>query len=229
MEEYSQNDSSGWQQSLIDAIEGVTLNTHGSETQLTSNQHESSIEKIFIDAYNCSLMDKKDFRSILKKNDIDYSSEDFKSRPPDKIIYRNSSDIEVGKNYLVKQPFGNQSYPDFMLFNFDECYINFEFLECKQENPTFNNTPPKRFDHCLYICGNKVFVGSLICSEEESILIKKYIDEYTEFVNRYNQNNLNIQFVRYKKIELRNWPTPYFLENENLNFPLINETLSRFC
>jgi hypothetical protein len=216
---------------LLSDLKNITLNSHGSETQVTSKVHERLIKTLIKDAYNCTMLDKDNFRRLLSNNNINYSSNEFKSNPPSYVECVDSSGIESDKNYLVEQPFGSQNYPDLILFTLSEGSdeIDIQYIECKQEKPTWNNTPPKRFDHCLYICGNKAFVGSLICSEEECLLIKNYIDEYTEFVEKFNQNNLNIQFVRYKKIELRKWPTPYFLENEGLNLPLMNETLSRFC
>ena len=222
-----------WTNVLLSDFKNITLNSHGSETQVTAKVHETLIKTLIKDTYNCTIMDKNNFRRLLSINNINYSSNEFKSNPPSYVECVVSSGIELGKNYLVEQPFGSQNYPDLILFTLSEdsygIDIDIQYIECKQAKPTWNNTPPKRYDHCLYICGNKAFVGSLICSEEEVNLIQTYVHQYTELVKTFNQNNLNIQFVRYKKIELRKWPTPYFLENESLNFHLINETLSRFC
>ena len=212
---------------LINKIKEIKLHNSGSNTQETGDKHENICFNIFKEELSCQELDSNSFKKLLRINNYT-TNVDFTSLPSETLNITNINGLEYNKNYSVKQPFGTQRYPDNIIFRISDNKTDILYLECKQSRPTWNNTPAKRCKHCLYICGNEIFNGSLIMSEEEQIHINSFVQRYRDLVDEFNNLDNNINFVTYKKIELRKWPTPYFIEKQSQNIYLINETLSRF-
>lgn len=128
-------------------------------------------------------------------------------------------DMDENKLYLVEQPFGSQSYPDFILFYINEGYFHLRYIECKQLKPTWNNSPPKNNRNCIYICGNKVYCGDCITNIQENELDINFMKEYDELCKKYNLKSnelkLNKKYITYKKVEHKCFPPEYF--NEEIN------------
>ena len=213
---------------LLRSIENIVTSEHSSETQVTAKEHEEKVGIILQSQLDCENIDKEKFRNLLSKNGIKQSSKEFKSSPPREISINDSCGFSHDKNYIVHQPFGSQAYPDFVVVRISGHVAKLCFIECKQEKPTWNNTPPKKCKDCIYVCGNKVYNGYIILSDYELKLINDYKELYEEHVKFFNNLSSEINFVMYKKIETAQWPTKYFIENENHNFGYIHETLSRF-
>lgn len=217
-------------QELITTIQTIQLTNHGENTQLTANQHETICYDILQIHFHATSLEKTRWRFLLTRNG--FNTRSFTDDPLPEITIRDNQNLESNQSYIIKQPFGSQRYPDIILCklvscdNETKCILT--YVECKQPIPTWNNTPAKRCKHCLYICGNKPFNGFIITSQEEQILIQQYIQRYIDLCQEFNQYESNISIIPYKKIELREWPTPYFIERQNQNIPLIHETLSRF-
>ena len=212
---------------LLTSIDKIVVGCHSSETQTTGDKHEKNVGNILQLHLDCDLVDKVKFNNLLKKNNIKQKSKEFKNIPPEEISIEDPCGFSYDKNYIVHQPFGSQAYPDFIVFRINVYSAKLCFIECKQKKPTWNNTPPKKFKGCLYVCGNKVYNGYIILSDSELKIINDYKKKYEELVNEFN-NLSSIKFVMYKKIELTKWPTKYFTENETNNIEYIHETLSRF-
>ena len=206
----------------------MCIRDSSSETQVTAKEHEKKVGSIFQSHLDCEYVDKDIFRNLLSKNGIKQSSKEFKSSPPREVPIEESCGFSHDKNYIVHQPFGSQAYPDFVLVRISGHVAKLCFIECKQEKPTWNNTPPKKCKDCIYVCGSKVYNGYIILSEYELKLINDYKELYEEHVKFFNNLSSEINFVMYKKIETAQWPTKHFIENESHNFGYIHETLSRF-
>ena len=211
----------------------MILTNHGANTQITSREHENTCYQLIQQHFNATELQGGPFRDLIRANGrqwINNSGTSLIDNPVVSIpITSNPLNLEADTPYIIKQPSGSQRYPDIAMIQLtDDNNLQIVYIECKQKRPTWNNTPPKRFRHCLYICGNQVFNGEIITSEDEQLLVKKYIQRYTELVREFNELTDIFKFVRYKKIELRQWPTQYFLDSQDQNIPLITETLSRF-
>jgi len=213
---------------ILRSIENIVTSEHSSETQVTGAEHEKKVGSIFQSQLDCKYVDKDIFRNLLSKNGVKHSSKDFKNCPPREVSIEDSCGILHDKNYIVHQPFGSQAYPDFVVVRISDSVAKLCFIECKQEKPTWNNTPPKKCKDCIYVCGNKVYNGYIILSEYDLKLINDYKESYEELVRFYNSLSDEVKFVMYKKIETAQWPTKHFIENESNNIGYIHETLSRF-
>jgi hypothetical protein len=133
------------------------------------------------------------------------------------------------KLYIVEQPFGPQSYPDFILFYINDGYFHLRYIECKQLYPNWNNSPPKNNRNCIYICGNKVYCGDCITNKEEILMDKEYSKKYDELAKEYTelakQKNLNKKYVAYKIMDNIKFPPEYFnqeINNHNIILSLIS-------
>lgn len=213
---------------LIQTINNISLHNSGSNTQLTGAAHENCCSTIIKEALSCQELDTNSFKNMLRAN-YDYTTGvNFTNDPPETINITNINGLEYNTNYIIKQPFGSQNYPDNIVFRITDNIANILYIECKQLIPTWNNTPAKRCKHCIYICGNEIYNGLLIMSEGDRIHINRFVQRYRGTVDEFNNLDTNIRIVASKKIELKKWPTPYFRERQSQNIPLINETLSRF-
>ena len=125
--------------------------------------------------------------------------------------------MDENKLYLVEQPFGSQSYPDFILFYINEGYFHLRYIECKQLKPTWNNF--LKIIGIVYICGNKVYCGDCITSIQENKLDIDFMKEYDELCKKFNSKSdelkLNKKYIAYKKVENKCFPPEYF--NEEMN------------
>tara|TARA_Y100000996_G_C22514965_1_gene640034 strand:- start:864 stop:1547 length:684 start_codon:yes stop_codon:yes gene_type:complete len=213
---------------ILNEITQMRTENHCSETQVTSKEHESKVGCILSAHLKCVPLKKELFRKLLSNNDIKYDSEEFKNSPQGEVVVKNPYGITYDQNYIVSQPFGQQNYPDFIVFRIHGSAAKLVYIECKQEKPTWNNTPPKKCKDCVYICGNKVYNGAIILSDYDLKLINDYKKGYEEHVRYFNNLSSEMKFVMYKKIETAQWPTKYFIENEKHNNNYIHETLSRF-
>tara|TARA_Y100000389_G_C17439674_1_gene507769 strand:+ start:123 stop:1118 length:996 start_codon:yes stop_codon:yes gene_type:complete len=213
---------------LIQTIKNISLHNSGSNTQLTGANHENCCFDIFKEGLSCLELDTDSFKNMLRVNYGYTTGVNFTKDPPETINITNINGLEYNKNYIIKQPFGPQNYPDNIVLRITDNIANILYIECKQPIPTWNNTPAKRCKHCIYICGNEIYNGSLIMTEGEQIHKNSFVQRYRDMIDEYNNLDTNIKIVAYKKIELRKWPTPYFRERQSQNIPLINETLSRF-
>jgi hypothetical protein len=213
---------------LLTIIENIIESEHSSETQVTAKEHEKKVGSIFQSHLDCEYVDKDIFRNLLTKNGIKQSSKEFKNYPPREVTIEDSCGFSHNKNYIIHQPFGSQAYPDFVVVRIIGHVAKLCFIECKQEKPTWNNTPPKKCKNCLYVCGNKIYNGYIILGDYDLKLINDYKESYEELVNFHNSLSDEVKFVMYKKIETAQWPTKYFIKNQNHNIDYIHETLSRF-
>lgn len=215
---------------LLIEIYNINENNHGENTQLTASEHENSVMEIISNNFNTEIIIKENFRKFIEDNgrifkgDLNHLCDEFIS------IENNSLNLEIDKNYLVKHPGGGQEYPDLLLFKLDnENNLQLLYIECKQLSPTFNNNPPKKNKNCHYICGNQIYNGYLLLSDNHWLRISEFIRKHRELCEELSDEV--IRFIPYKKIEPRwisNRGTKYFIENENQNIPLIIEGFSRF-
>ena len=221
-------------QELIQAILAISLTNEGSNTQATSTNHETSCFSIFQRHFRALFLSSEDFRSFAAQNGYRVCSHSDNALNRSCIssipITNNSLNLITNQNYIVSQPAGSQNFPDGMMVRLDETNnLQIVYIECKQLIPKFNNNPPKMNKNCIYICGNKIFNGFLLTTQE-------WQDRKNEFIRRYNSlaqefTSEDMRIIPYRVIELRwiNDRGPQcFIDREEQNIPLITETLSRF-
>ena len=219
---------------LFNSIHNINSNNHGENTQSTASEHENLIAENISNHFNTEEIIKEDFRRFIKLNGYEVcnrSSETLNRSCISSIpITNNSINLITNQNYIIKQPAGSQNYPDMIMIRLDEQNeLQLVYIECKQEVPKFNNNPPKMNKNCIYICGNKIFNGFLLTTQE-------WQDKKNEFILRYNSlaqefTTEDMIIVPYRVIEL-NWikgkGPQCFIDREEQNIPLITECLSRF-
>ena len=221
-------------ENLFNRISNITINNHGENTQLTSSEHEKCVFEIMYTYFNTDTIIKEDFRKFLKANDYELCNRSNNCLNRSCIssipITNNLINLAINKNYIVSQPAGSQNFPDMIIFRLDEKNnLQIAYIECKQKNPKFNNNPPKMNKNCIYICGNKIFNGFLLTTQEWQDRKNEYIRKYTSLAREYTSEDMAI--VPYKVIELKwfkNKGPQCFIDREEQNIPLITECLSRF-
>ena len=180
----------------------------------------------FIKKYN---LENIKGRNISKK--IEKILDKIKDNPEKNSEFKKLTNCGIVEKtlYLVEQPFGSQSYPDFILFYINEGYFHLRYIECKQLCPNWNNSPPKNNRNCIYICGNKVYCGDCITNKEEILMDKEYSKKYDELAKEYTelakQKNLNKKYVAYKIMDNIKFPPEYFnqeINNHNIILSLIS-------
>ena len=221
---------------IIERIKGLSISKGSSETQKTSSLHEADIMEIFTSSGANDSIHKEPFRNLFYKltgkrfKDTDYS---FKTD----IVHTQivNTEIEFDKPYIVHQPYGSQNYPDYVLFKIPSSKdaIFTTPIECKRINPNFNNTPPKKNDNCIYICGNTLFNGSLLRSDESIEKYNQFQMKYRELIDSINSDpEYDMHHVQYKVTEFsgknKPWPPKYFLGKEEENETLNLEKISYF-
>jgi len=221
-------------ENLFNSISNINSSNHGENTQLTASEHENSIAEIISIHFNTERIIKEDFRRFIKLNDYevcDRSEESLnRSCVPSIPITNNSIDLVTNQNYMIHQPAGSQDYPDMIMVRLDERNnLQIAYIECKQRNPKFNNNPPKMNKNCIYICGNKMYNGFLLTTQEWQDKKNEYIQRYISLAKEFTSEDMII--VPYRVIELK-WLSgrgpQCFINREELNIPLITECLSRF-
>ncbi len=220
--------------SINTSINNININNHGENTQLTASEHEKCVFEIMYTYFNTNTIIKEDFRKFLKLNGYELCNRSnnclnrscLSSIP----ITNNSINLITNKNYIVLQPAGSQNFPDMIMFCLDETNnLQIAYIECKQKNPKFNNNPPKMNKNCIYICGNKMFNGFLLTTQEWQDRKNEYIRKYISLAQEYTSEDMII--VPYKVIELKwikNKGPQCFIDREEDNIPLIKECFSRF-
>ena len=196
--------------------------------------------KISCPTYNNKLLNK-----FIEENDLDIEKtksgnvskktkkilDIIKDNEEQMIEFNKLSNCGMVENklYIVEQPFGSQSYPDFILFYIKEGYFHLRYIECKQLVPSWNNSPPKNNINCIYICGNKVYCGDCITNFQENDLDINFMKEYDELCEKYNLKSselkLNKKYIAYKKIENKRFPPEYF-DKENNKHNIIQSLIS---
>jgi hypothetical protein len=219
---------------IVKSIKELLIVAGSSKTQQTSCLHEQSIMDIFT-SNGANTINKEQFRRLfntftgIKYKDANYSFSTL-SLNKDKEI-----EIVIDIPYIVHQPNGSQNYPDFVLFKIPSSkeVIFTTPIECKGIHPKFNNNPPKKNKNCIYICGNTIFNGYLLRSEE-------CIEKYNDFQNKYkylidqinSDSDYDMHHVQYKVTEFsgknKPWPPKYFLGKEAENVSLNIETISHY-
>ena len=116
-----------------------------------------------------------------------------------------------------------------MIFRLDQDNnLQLAYIECKQNIPNFNNNPPKMNKNCIYICGNKIFNGFLLTTQDWQDKKNEYIERLNSLREEYTSENMRI--VSYRVIELP-WNggrgPQTFIDREEQNIPLITDCLSR--
>jgi hypothetical protein len=221
-------------QQLFQDISSIPLSNSGSNTQETSSNHESRCSSIFEEIYQTQFLDKTIFRSFVTQNGCHVCSHSETALNRSCVqsipITNNSINLVTNQNYIINQPAGSQNFPDMMMIRLDGGNnLQLAYIECKQRVPKFNNNPPKMNKNCIYICGNKMFNGFLLTTQE-------WQDRKNEFIQRYNSlaqefTSQDMRVIPYRVIEL-NWIEDRgprcFIDREEQNIPLITECLSRF-
>jgi hypothetical protein len=221
---------------IIEQIKGLSIPKGSSETQQTSSLHEAAIMEIFTSSGANDSMKKEPFRNLFYKltgktlNETNYSFKTYINHT--QIV---NIEIEFDKPYIVHQPNGSQNYPDFILFIIPSSKdaIFTTPIECKGIKPKFNNNPPKKNDNCIYICGNTIFNGSLLRSDECIEKYKQFQMKYRELIDSINSDSdYDMHHVQYKVTEFigkkKPWPPKYFLGKEEENETLNLEKISYF-
>lgn len=219
---------------LIRDINNINTINHGENTQMTSSEHENCVFEIFGCHFNTSTIIKEDFRRFIRSNGYEVCGRSNESLNRSCIssipITNNSINLIINQNYIVHQPAGSQDFPDIIIFRLDlENNLQLVYIECKQKNPKFNNNPPKMNKNCIYVCGNKIFNGFLLTTQEWQDRKNEFIVKYNLLAQEFTSDNMII--VPYKVIELKWLPgrgPQCFIEREDQNIPLITECLSRF-
>ena len=219
---------------FIEGINNINTNNHGENTQMTSSEHESCVIEKITHHFNTAIIIKEVFRRFIELNGYQVCGRSNESLIRCCIssipIVNNSINLEVDKNYIVHQPSGSQNFPDIMIFRLDqENNLQLAYIECKQRNPKFNNNPPKMNKNCIYVCGNKMFNGFLLTTQEWQDRKNEFIIKYNLLAQEFTSDDMKI--VPYRVIEL-NWLSgrgpQCFIDREDQNIPLITECLSRF-
>ena len=142
----------------------------------------------------------------------------------------NNSNIELNKSYIFHQPNGQQDYPDIVLYKITSDEIEILFIECKQRIPKFNNTPPKKNKCCIYICGNNLFNGFYLRSQENVDKFNQYVRERQELAERYNSDpEFDMRISSLRGIEFTsNWPPIYFRDKKDQSDDEIKKQIMRF-
>jgi len=213
-------------------VDGLMENLPPHETQQRSNIHENECYRLLCQHFQATELDPSTFRTFISKNErqwINNNGDSLIDNPVASIPIIHHDNLNMNVTYVIKQPSGSQRYPDIAMIKLTpDNYLQIAYIECKQIKPTWNNTPPKRCSHCIYICGSEIFNGELITSANDQLMISNYINDYTDLVSKYNELTDIFKFVRYKKIELKQWPTQHFIDRQGQNIPLITDTLLRF-
>jgi hypothetical protein len=219
---------------LFQGISSIPLSNSGSNTQLTSSNHESRCSSIFEEKYQTQFLDKTIFRSFVVQNGCqvcDKSENALNRSCVHSIpITNNSINLITNQNYIINQPAGPQDFPDMMMIRLDmENNLQLAYIECKSPVPKFNNNPPKMNKNCIYICGNKMFSGFLLTTQEWQDRKNEYIQRYNSLAQEFTSQDMKV--TPYRVIEL-NWikgrGPQCFIDREEQNIPLITECLSRF-
>jgi hypothetical protein len=221
-------------ETFYDAISNINSNNHGENTQLTASDHEKCVLEIISIHFNTDTIIKEDFRIFIRLNGYQVCNSSCealnRSCVPFIPITNNSMNIVTNKNYIIHQPAGSQNFPDAMMIRLDDRNnLQIAYIECKQVNPKFNNNPPKMNKNCIYICGNQIFNGFLLTTQEWQDRKNEYIQRYNSLAQEFTSEDMVI--IPYKVIELR-WllrrGPQCFINREEQNIPLITECLSRF-
>ena len=219
---------------LLIEITNINENNHGENTQLTASEHENSVMEIISNNFNTEIIIKENFRKFIEDNGYQVCGRSNESLIRSCVssipIVNNSINLEVDKNYIVHQPSGSQNFPDIMIFRLDQSNnLQIAYIECKQKNPKFNNNPPKMNKNCIYVCGNKMFNGFLLTTQEWQDRKNEFIKKYNLLAQEFTSDDMKI--VPYRVIEL-NWLSgrgpQCFIDREDQNIPLIMEGFSRF-
>ena len=210
--------------SIITEFENINCSSDGSNTQKTAKNHESNVKDI-LEKNNISSVDKDNFKKLLdinfgiKLHKIDFKNS-YEKTESNKI---NNFNIENEELLFVHQPRGSQAYPDFIIFKIKNSESNkagkikMLYLECKQKKPTFNNTPPKNKDHCLYLCGNDLYSGSELMNEiTEQALSDFYKEELERRTIFNNRPEIAVKITPLKGNELKSFPPIFFDKEKNL-------------
>ena len=115
-------------------------------------------------------------------------------KPPHHHDFKNE-EIQACGFHRMRAQHGIKKNPDIMIFRLDQSNnLQIAYIECKQKNPKFNNNPPKMNKNCIYVCGNKMFNGFLLTTQE-------WQDRKNEFIIKYNLNVLYV--VPIDRLDLR--------------------------
>ena len=83
--------------------------------------------------------------------------------------------------------------------------------------------------NCIYICGNKIYNGFLLTTQDWQDRKNNYIHKYNLLAQEFTSDYMKI--TPYRVIELKwieNKGSQCFIERKEQNFPLINECFSRY-
>lgn len=210
---------------LISNFQNINIKNEGSKTQITSSKHEKKVKDI-LEEFKIESVSSKYFKKyLLEKCNIKLNKLDFKEHYNINNYNEKVFNFENNKPYFVHQPRGCQAYPDFILFKIDNEQLKLIYLECKQEKPKFNNTPPKNNDYCLYICGHNLFIGSQIMNNKNEDSILELNEKINQLIIEHNKNN-NLDYIRtsLKAIEPKKFPPLFF--NKEINNEKIISCLS---
>ena len=100
-------------ENLLSTFQELQLSNHGSNTQITSKEHEEKCSRILKEYFQADDLDKVNFRSLIKDNgyQVCNSSEDSLNRSciPFIPITNNSLNLVTNMNYIIDQPSGSQN------------------------------------------------------------------------------------------------------------------------
>lgn len=210
-------------------------NKTGYKTQKTAENHELYIKKALIKYFNAKEIMPDDLKTILSNNNKKLKSKPKKRSDiivncPEYINITNNNSINNilnnKKTFVVHQPSGAQDYPDIIIGTYLKSKLFLTYIECKQKKPTFNNNPPKENKNCIYICGNKIYNGSVLTDRKIQRKIRSYKNDLKILCANYTDDI--IRFIPYNKIECKwteNGPS-YPIDNE-LNDIFIENCLTR--
>lgn len=219
---------------FMNDISNINVNNHGSETQATGSDHEEKVSNILRFHFKAERVEKKKFREFIKLNGNGRqwnTGKDSFNRVCDESLEIKNNPLQLidGLNYIIDQPGGGQDYPDCVMINLNNNILQFVYIECKGATPKFNNNPPKMNKNCIYICGNKIFNGFILTTQEWQDRKNNFIQMYNALAQEYTSEDMKI--IPYRVIEL-NWVKDrgpqYFIDREEQNIPLITACLSRF-
>jgi len=219
---------------FIKDVNRIDINFMSNNNPLMSIRHSEKIVEIIKSYFHTYSILKSLFIDVIERNNkiswgfnIYLRWSEIMNESIDKIELvtdEAKSLFEYNKNYLIE--LSNTKYCICYKTNDSgKSYLNFVFIICRNNNGLWENTPIKKTNH-LYICGNKIYNGYSLISEDSSKNIQTFKREYEKLSKIHSINSMDIlpEFsVKFNWNE--DYGTHYSKDNYYENIEYIKEIL----
>lgn len=185
---------------FIRDVKSINMHCKDVNNPLMSIRHSEIIIKILNSHFHTYSILESLFIDVIERNnkiswgfDVYLRWSEIMNESIDKIqlvTEEAKSLFEYNKNYLIK--LSNTKYCIcYKTIVSGKQYLNFIFIICRNNNGIWEIPPIKKMNH-IYICGNKIYSGYSLISEDSSKNIQTFKREYEKLSKNHSMNSMKI-------------------------------------